>query len=120
MIFFFNYKHPRFSLSHRKTLRISRNTLQNQISYPTNPNASVHVKYQSNKWSLSNPTHESKTEISNDRQCSNRLNTPMTCNPQLRCKLCPINNIVINNKKNLYTDKNKQKERQNVCPHPQT
>ena len=64
------------------------------------------MKYQSNKWSLSNPTHESKTEISNDRQCSNTLNTPMTCNSQLRCKLCPINNIAINNKKNLYIDKN--------------
>jgi hypothetical protein len=116
LIFFFFLK-PRFSSSHRKNLKISRNTLQSQILYPTDPNASVHVKYQSNKWSLSNPTHESKTGIFNDRQCSNKLNTPMTCNPQLRYKLCPINNIATNKKKNfiykqkqIYTYKNKTKQ----------
>ena len=43
----------------------------------------VHVKYRSNKWSLSNPTHELKIGISNDMQCSNKLNTSMTCNPLL-------------------------------------
>ena len=82
--FFFNFLFkPRFLSLHRKNLKILRNTLQSQISYLIDPNASVHVKYQSNKWSLSNPTHESKTWISNDMQCSNKLNTPMTCNPQL-------------------------------------
>jgi hypothetical protein len=87
LIFFLIYLlKPRFSSSHRKNLKISRNTLQSQISYPTDPNASVHVKFQSDKWSLSNPTHESKIGISNDRQPSNKLNKPMTCNPQLRCK----------------------------------
>jgi hypothetical protein len=38
------------------------------------------------KTNVSNPTHESKTGISNDMQCSNSLNKPMTCNSQLRCK----------------------------------
>jgi hypothetical protein len=71
---------------HIVNLEISRHTLQSQISNLTNPIASVHVKYQLNKRSLSNPTHESKTVISNDRQCSNKLNKPMTCNLQLRCK----------------------------------
>ena len=83
---------------------------------PHRPYASVHVKNESNKWSLSNPTHKSKTGISNDMQCSNKLNTPMTCNPQSRYKLCPINNIATNKNKNIfyiqkkqiYTDKNKQ------------
>jgi hypothetical protein len=99
IIFLFILLKPRFSSSHRKNLKTSRNILQSQISYPADPNASVHVKYQSNKWSLSNPTQESKTVISNDRQCSNKLNKPMTCNPQLRCKLYPINNIATKKKK---------------------
>jgi hypothetical protein len=86
LIFFLLLLKPRFSSSHRKNLKISRHTLQSQISNLTDPTASVHVKYQLNKRSLSNPTHESKTVISNDRQCSNKLNKPMTCNPQLRCK----------------------------------
>ena len=69
---------------HHITLQISRDTLPlSQISYPTNPNASVHVENQSNVWSLSNPTCDLNTKISNDMQCSNKLNTPMTCNPQL-------------------------------------
>ena len=80
----------------------------NSSLIPHRPYASVRVKYQSNKWSLFNPTHESKTRISNDMQCSNKLNTPMTCNPQLWCESCPINNITTN-KKNIYIyiDKNK-------------
>ena len=107
--FFFFLLKPRFPSSHHKNLKISRNTLQSQISYLTDSNASVHVKYQSNKLSLSNPTHESKIRISNDMQCSNKLNTPMTRNPQLWCKSCPINNIATKEKN--YIDKNKQTDR---------
>jgi hypothetical protein len=111
--FFFNLLKPRFSSSHHKNLKISRNTLQSQISYLTDPNASVHVKYQSNKWSLSNPTHESKIGISNDMQCSNKLNTPITCNPQLQCKLCPINNIATNKKFYIQIKTNIYRQKQN-------
>jgi hypothetical protein len=50
-------------------LQISKDTLPlSQISYPTNPNASVHAKNQSNMWSLSKPTCESNIGISNDMQ----------------------------------------------------
>jgi hypothetical protein len=95
----------------------------------------VHVEYQSNKWSFSNPTHESKIGISNDMQCSNKLKTPMTCNPQLRCKLYPISNIAIIKKKKFYIhtkthiyrqkqnktrNKTNKIDRQSVFPHPQT
>jgi hypothetical protein len=99
LIFFFNSQGFH---RHIVNLKISRHTLQSQISYLTDPNASVHVKYRSNKWSLSNPTHESKIGISNDMQCSNKLNTPMTYNPQLRCKLYPISNIATIKKKKIY------------------
>ena len=107
-VFFF--LEPRFSSSYRKNLKISRSTLQSQISYLTDPNPSVHVKYQSNKWSLSNPTHESKTGISNDRLCSNTLNTPMACNTQLRCKLCPINNTQQQTKRKKFNIQTKTKQ----------
>ena len=106
--FFFFLTKPRFSLSHHKNLKISRNTLQSQISYLTNPMLVCMWKNESNKWSLSNPIHESKTQISNDMQCSNKLNTPMTCNPQLWCKLCPINNITTNKNKNIFYIQKKQ------------
>ena len=66
---------------------------------------------------VSNLTHESKIGISNDMQCSNKLNTPMTHNLQLWCKSCPINNIATNkNKFFIYIQKqtkqaNKQTKR---------
>jgi hypothetical protein len=37
--------------------------------------------------------------ISNDMQCSNKLNILMTYNPQLQFKMYPINNIATNKKK---------------------
>ena len=100
-----------------QNLKISRCTLQSQISYLTNPNASVHVKYQSNKWSLSNPTHESKTGISNDMQYSNKLNTPMTHNTQLGWKSCPIKNIATNKKKKIYTQTKTNKKTDRMFVH---
>ena len=55
-------------------------------------------------------------------QCSNKLNTPMTFNPQLRCKLRPLNNIgtKIKNKKFIYRQKQtkqqiKQTNKQTEC-----
>jgi hypothetical protein len=81
-IFFFFFESQGFP--HHINLQISRDTLLlSQISYTIDPNASVHVKNLSNTWSLSNPTYESNTRISNDMQCSNKLNIPMTCNLQL-------------------------------------
>jgi hypothetical protein len=45
--------------------------------------------------------------ISNDMQCSNKLNIPMTYNPQLQFKMYPINNIATNkNKKKFIYRKN--------------
>jgi hypothetical protein len=68
-----------------------------------------------------------KTVISNDRQCSNKLNKPMTCNPQLRCKLCPINNIAtkkifyIQTKTDIYRQKqNKTKQNKTKQVNKQT
>ena len=109
--FYFYLSKPRFSSSHHKNLKISRKTLLKSNHH--RPYASVHMKYESNKWSLFNPTHESETGISNDMQCSNKLNISMTCNPQLWCTSCPINNIAKQNflytKTNkIYTDKNNQ------------
>jgi hypothetical protein len=92
MIFFFFFSQ---GFHHHINLQISRDTLIKSNLIPHRPYASVHVKNQSNKWSLSNPTHESNTGISNDMQCSNKLNIPMTCNPQLWCNSCSIKNIAI-------------------------
>jgi hypothetical protein len=51
----------------------------------------------------------------------------MTCNLQLRCKLCPINNIAIKRKKKIiykqkqiYTDKNKTKQNKTKQVNKQT
>jgi hypothetical protein len=119
--FFDFFLRPRFIITHHINQRISRKTLLKSNFIPHKPYASVHVKYRSNKWGLSNPTHESKIGISNDRQCSKTLNIPMTCIPQLRCKLCPIKNIAINKKKKFYIQaktniyKQKQTKRQTEC-----
>ena len=128
--FFFFFVCSRFIIPHHNNLKILRKTLLKSNLILHRPYASVHVKNKSNTWCFFNPKHELKICIYNDMQCSNKLNTPMTCHPQLWYKLCPINNITKNkNNKILYTDKNKyiqtkyiqiKTNRQNVCPHPQT
>ena len=66
-----------------------------QISFPTHPMLVCMWKTnQTSEVSLIQHTSQT-TEISNDMQCSTKLNTLMTWNPQLWFSLYPINNIAI-------------------------